>query len=178
MNYGHKLTDELQKDICAFIRSGAFLHDAFRAAGVPDRAWHEWMDPKHTRGKFFKLQNAIRTAQSHAKLFAASEVKQKDPFKWLANGPGRDAPGEPGWAAMAPPADTGEGKTIDPMQIPEFAQFVHNVRVVMAAYPDARRMLDDLNSLAFTDHLKTIEQQPLDEVKGGSDEASPAPPGN
>jgi hypothetical protein len=166
MNYGTRLTPELEHQILAFIRAGSFVHDAFRAAGVPDRAWQRWMDPAHTRGKFYNLQNKIKQAQATARIIAAQSVKKDDPFKWLANGPARDAPGEPGWAAMANPVEpTATGK-IDPLQFPEFVRFVNNVRIVMALFPEARKALDDLMLAEGNTHAIGEERHDGERVGG------------
>lgn len=128
----------------SFIRAGAFPHEAFRAAGVPDRVFSKWMDPAHQRGPFYALQTKVKQAQAIARIVAAQAVKKDDPFKWLANGPARDAPGEPGWAAMSNPVEPIDKASIDPLQFPEFVRFINNVRIVMACFPDARQMLDEL----------------------------------
>jgi hypothetical protein len=146
MNYGIKLTIELESTILAAIRQGGFIQDAFRLAGVPDKVWTAWLDTKHTRGQFYTLQNKIRQAQAVARFTASQQVKKDDPFKWCANGPGRDAPGDPGWAAMVTLAPTTDPKNLDPMLFPEFIRFVNNVRIVMAAFPEARLMLDQLQA--------------------------------
>jgi hypothetical protein len=144
MNYGVKFTPELEATILAVIRSGGFVQDAFRVAGVPDRTWQRWMNPSHTRGIFARLQTKIKQAEAVARVTAAQKVKADDPFKWSANGPGRDRPGEPGWAAMVPPAEPPSADKLDPAQFPEFVRFLNAVRIVMAVYPDARKMLDEL----------------------------------
>jgi hypothetical protein len=44
-----KLTPEIQRSICAFIRKGAFPHVACEAAGVPEEvflSWLEWGSPR------------------------------------------------------------------------------------------------------------------------------------
>ena len=144
MNYGIKLTPELENQILSFIRAGAWPHEACRAAGVPDRVYTRWLDPSHTRGRLYEFQNKLKQAQAIARIVAAQAVKKEDPFKWLANGPARDAPGEPGWAAMSNPVEVADLKSIDPLQFPEFVKFVNAVRIVMATFPEARIMLDDL----------------------------------
>lgn len=158
MNYGVKLTQELENTILAAIRQGAWIHHAFRLAGVPDRIWRKWMDTTVTRGKLYHFQNKIKQAQAMACFIANQEIKKNDPFKWAANGPGRDAPGEPGWAAMTNPIEPTDTKSTDPMQFPEFVRFVNNVRLVMAMYPDARKMLDELN--AQTEPIAIGETKP------------------
>jgi hypothetical protein len=146
MNYGFKLTPQVKATLLAAIRSGAFIQDAFRIAGVPDKTWRLWMDSKLTRGVYYTLQNEIKQAQSIAKVIAAQAVKADDPFKWCANGPGRDMPGEPGWAAISNPSEPTSITKVDPLQFPEFLKFVNNVRIVMAHFPEAKKMLDSLNN--------------------------------
>jgi len=146
MNYGIKLDQQITATILAAIRSGAFLQDAFRIAGVPDKIWTKWMNPNLTRGPYYELQNQVKQAQSVAKVLAAQAVKKDDPFKWCANGPGRNVAGEPGWAAIAAPTEPANTNRIDPLQFPEFLRFITNVRIVMAYFPDAKKMLDELNN--------------------------------
>src|SRR5262249_50057639 len=97
MNYGVKLTPELEAQIIAMIRQGAFPQDAFRAAGVPDQIREKWLDPNLKRGRYAKLRQKVAQAVATARAFAAIEIRKTEPFKWAANGPARDAPGEPGW---------------------------------------------------------------------------------
>jgi hypothetical protein len=146
MRLSHKLDQEIENTILAAIRQGAWLQDAFRIAGIPDSTWRRWMDPALTRGRFYNFQTKVKQAQAQARFLAAQAVKKEDPFKWLANGPGRDQPGEPGWASMTNPHEPTDNAQTDPMQFPDFVKFVNNVRIVMALFPEARRMLDELQA--------------------------------
>lgn len=146
MNYGTKLTPELQAQILASLSAGAFLADAFRAAGIPDRAWKRWMDPTIVRGPYYAFQNKVKQRQAICRVLAAKAVKEADAYKWCANGPGRDQPGEPGWAAVTAPCEPLSAQNVDPLQFPEFLRFVNNVRLVMYHFPEAAKMLNELNN--------------------------------
>jgi len=144
MNTTVKLTPQLKSTILAALRGGAFLHDAFRLAAVPDHIWRRWLTSTHTRGRLYAFQCEIKQAQAQARFLAAQAVKAESPDKWLANGPGRDIPGEPGWAAMTQPNIPALSGEIDPTTIPAFAKFVHNVRLVFACFPAAAAMFEQL----------------------------------
>jgi hypothetical protein len=45
----------------------------------------------------------VRQAVAEARLKAEIEVFTSDPVFWLRNGPGKDAPGNPGWSAPVKP---------------------------------------------------------------------------
>lgn len=150
MNAKLKLDPQLKSTILAAIRGGAFLHDAFRLAGVPDHLWRRWMSATHPRGRLYAFQTEVKQAQSQARFLAAQTVKAEAPDKWLANGPGRDTPGEPGWAAMTQPNLPPVASEIDPSTVPAFARFLHNVRLVLNCFPEAAAMLDQLQQAQTT----------------------------
>ncbi len=82
MNRKLKLTGELQKNICAFIRAGGFAHVAAEAAGVPValfEQWLKWGEATHKaahRKQYIAFREAVLQAQSEARLAAEIQAYQ------------------------------------------------------------------------------------------------------
>ena len=137
-----RLTPELQAQIVAGIRAGGFPHVAAAAFGVPEWLFNTWIEwgtrkkpPPKNPYKAFAL--AIEQAQAQARLKAEMSAMEHDVRFWLKNGPARDLPGKPGWAAMVRPILTGNQQTINLFGSPDFLQFMATLRGVLAPYPEA-----------------------------------------
>jgi len=84
------LTAELQRDICAFIRAGAYDYAAAEACGISRRAFFEWLERgegESKRGRapiYVQFTRAIRRAQAEARVSAEVTVKKIDPKWWLS----------------------------------------------------------------------------------------------
>src|SRR5690348_10863514 len=104
-------TDEQLRSITAFIRSGGFPLVAAEAAGVSRERFEQWLQlGSITKGKTTPYRTftlAVRQAVAEARLKAEIEVFTSDPVCWLRNGP-KDAPGNPGWSALAVPVKAEE----------------------------------------------------------------------
>jgi hypothetical protein len=96
------LTPELQRDICAFIRAGAYDYAAAEACGISRRTFFEWLERgerESRRGRspvYMQFARAIRRAQSEARVSAEITVKKIDPKWWLSR-MHRERPDAPGW---------------------------------------------------------------------------------
>ena len=96
------LTAELQRDICAFVRAGAYDYAAAEACGISRRAFFEWLERgerESTRGRapvYVQFARAIRRAQAEARVSAEVTVKKIDPKWWLSR-MHRERPDAPGW---------------------------------------------------------------------------------
>jgi hypothetical protein len=102
------LTEEIQQQIVAMVRAGAFAHVAASAAGVPERTFYEWLErgeQRHpTRSSTSKLRAfalAVRTAQSEARAAAEIRVHREHPRYWLTHA-ARTKPGSEGWTQPPP----------------------------------------------------------------------------
>jgi hypothetical protein len=116
------LTPELEARICADIERGAFDYVAAEANGVGRDTFREWLargegrDPKRpSSARFAAFAAAVREARSKARLRREVAVAADDPLAWLMKGPGRERPGEPGWAAMQRHEGTGKDGEREPV---------------------------------------------------------------
>ena len=86
-----KLTDESQDKICLFIKAGAYIETAAKAAGISKQTFYNWME-KGNSGRFpryVEFMDAIEKALVHAELVdigridkaAASGVWQASAWK-------------------------------------------------------------------------------------------------
>lgn len=130
-------TPEVQHDIAAFLRAGAFLRVAVEAAGVDWNDYRRWLtagNSEEATSQPQQFRREVRRAQAQGRLRAETEVFQKQPLQWLKHGPGRQRPGHPGWAALPRSASRSRG---------------------------ARRLLDvPANQRLFARLLAAVEQEP------------------
>jgi hypothetical protein len=96
------LTADLQKRLCALIRSGAYQYSAAEACGINRRTFFDWIqrgEGTSNRGQlpvYAQFVRAVREAQAVCRANAEIEVRRLDPKWWLAR-MHRDQPGFPGW---------------------------------------------------------------------------------
>lgn len=137
-----RLTPQVQKDIVALLRAGAFAHVAAEAAGVRWALYRRWL----TRGKkagpktrFHVFRTEVMRATAQARARAELEVYQKSPLLWLKHGPGRERHARPGWtnparpAALKPAGDTAHALD-DPVTRELFADLLD----ALTPFPEAR----------------------------------------
>jgi hypothetical protein len=99
-----KLAPELVQAISTHIRDGAFDWVAAQAAGIGTTTYYRWLEWGARRGArrvYREFREAILTARAEARVQAEMRVYQEDRATWLLRGPGRERPGQPGWAASA-----------------------------------------------------------------------------
>ena len=93
-----KLTPDVEQQIVAYIRSGAFDWVAAQAAGIGRTTFYRWMQAgENGEGPYDSFYAAVREARAVARVAAEMEVRNNNPLAWLRYGPGRARPGEPGW---------------------------------------------------------------------------------
>lgn len=110
-----KLTPEIQTLIINATRVGAYAHVAAQAAGIAPATFFRWMseemlqhpDPEVV-AMFDTFQTEVRKAQGAARMLAEKKVREDNPLAWLRFGPGREAPGNPGWTSMSKVELTGK----------------------------------------------------------------------
>jgi hypothetical protein len=96
------LTQTVTATIVEQIRGGAVVETAAAAAGVSQATFHEWMAlGEGGEEPFGEFATAVRQASARARLQLEQWVWEHDPLSWLLFGPGRERPGEPGWAKPA-----------------------------------------------------------------------------
>src|SRR4051812_27893499 len=101
---------DLEHTILAGVRAGGYPHVAAEAAGVDADNWRRWLalgKKKNAREPYRGFWLRLQQAKAQARLLREIEVAKEDPRFWLKNGPGRDLPESPGWAAMVRPILTG-----------------------------------------------------------------------
>lgn len=133
-------TPELENTILAGVRAGGYPHVAAAAAGVDDASFAEWVERgsrKNAREPYKGFVRRLRQAEGQARLMREIEAAKADPQFWLKNGPGRDLPGKPGWAAMIRPTLSSTTQTINLFTSPDFLTFMATLRAVLAPYPEA-----------------------------------------
>jgi hypothetical protein len=138
-----KLTDELSRTICAYIRAGAFPHVAAEAAGVPAELFEVWMHMAETsrgqaKNRYAKFRVIVLQARAQARLAAEMAVLKDKPADWLRNGPGKEADPSKGWTQPI------RAKFEDKRQVsihlhPELSNLFAAVLEVLAPFPEARQ---------------------------------------
>jgi hypothetical protein len=97
-----KLTAELQKRICAYIRAGAYDYAAAEACGINRRTFFDWMQRGEGTSQrkqslvYVQFERAVREAHAECRVSAEVEVRRADPKWWLSR-MHRDQPSAPGW---------------------------------------------------------------------------------
>lgn len=97
-----KLTPEVQSQIVALIRGGAFGHVAARAVGVSKSTYFDWLRRGEAAkgGKYVDFRDAVDKARAYARMGAEIEVRKMNPLAWLRLGPGRATFTEAGWTDL------------------------------------------------------------------------------
>jgi hypothetical protein len=134
---------ELTRTIAAYIRAGAYPHVAAAAAGVEPGVFDDWMD-KGTKRRaveaYRQFAAAVQLATAQARLAAEMAVHQEDPRTWLTKGPGKDAPGKPGWSGVVKPlVAVDNSKTVNLLADPGSAALISLLLAALAPYPEARK---------------------------------------
>jgi hypothetical protein len=144
MNTKIKLTPEIEQQIMAGIRAGGYAHVSAAAFGVPEAifdTWLKWGTSKTAKDPYKRFARNIEQAQAQARLKAEMLAMEHDPRTWLKNGPGRDLPEKPGWAATVRPILTAGQQTLNIFLSPEFLAFMQTLRAVLTPYPEALRAI-------------------------------------
>lgn len=101
------LTPEIERTILAYVRAGAFLYVAARAAGISERTLDDWLargEDRHpsrpTSPKLRRFARELRGAQAEARVGAEIRVYRESPAHWLRYA-ARSKPGHDGWSEPA-----------------------------------------------------------------------------
>ena len=143
MRHKTKLTAELESTILSWIRAGGYPHVAAVAAGVPESLWRQWQERGKRRNPYKRFFAKISQAHATARLKAETAMLDEDPRFWLKHGPGREGPGNPGWANMVSPMPPQTSETSNVFLSGEFLQFMATLRSALAPYPEALMALSN-----------------------------------
>jgi hypothetical protein len=143
MKHKIKLTQELQNTILSWIRAGGYPHVAALAAGIPEPVWRHWQERGKRRNPYKRFFVQVAQAHATARLKAETATLDEGARFWLKHGPGREGPGNPGWANMVSPMLTQTSETSNVFLSGEFLQFMATLRAALAPYPEALMALSN-----------------------------------
>jgi hypothetical protein len=135
-----RLTPAVQQAITAYIRAGGFPHVAAEAAGVPRAVFQRWLrrgQEAGARRAYRQFAAAVRQALAQARLGAEIAVLKNRPLDWLKCGPGREAPGSPGWTGTVK-APAAAGPRANPLLRPEMQELLAGLLQALSPFPEAR----------------------------------------
>lgn len=156
-----ELTPEISKQICAFIRSGAFPHIAAGACGVSRDEFESWLsmgDPTN-RKKGWKphpvytpFWRDVLMAKSQARIRAEMAVLSgnpdlgidPNPESWLKNGPGKDRQDDPGWSSSVRPVVHENNMQVNLLLSPQMQGMFSAMLQALSPWPEARMAIADL----------------------------------
>lgn len=106
------LTRAMAEAIIKDVTEGGYPNQVARQHGIPSSTWYEWLK----RGRGGLLANGVKAPQplidfieavdraaAQALNVASMEVYKENKLAWLLKGPGRERPGQPGWADRTMP---------------------------------------------------------------------------
>jgi hypothetical protein len=87
-----KLTKAVARRICTRIRQGAFPHVAALAEGIGGEKFKDYL------AKYPAFRHDCERAHGEVRAQVERHLVENEPKAWALKGPGRDKPGQPGWA--------------------------------------------------------------------------------
>jgi transposase-like protein len=134
-----KLTPEVQQKIVDAILEGAYDWVAARAVGINQDTFYYWLQRGEAgESPYSEFSEAVGHARAEARRGAEAAVRKSDPLSWLMKGPGRERPGEPGWAS---PSDTRQMEAVQGSG-PTWAQWAAlqaQLLAILLKYPDVHQ---------------------------------------
>jgi hypothetical protein len=70
-------------------------------------------------------------------------VFDEDPKTWLTRGPGKDAPGRPGWSGVVKPIINVDNRQVNMLQDPTANALLTLLFEALTPFPDARKAVAD-----------------------------------
>ncbi len=157
----YKLTDEIWKQIVAYVRAGGFPHIAAEACGIPREVFDGWIAraelPTKGARRFRAFRDEVIQAQAIARLNAEIKVLKDDPLSWLRSGPGRETSSGPGWTVPTKPLHR-HARALNALMHPEVQTLLAVIMQALAPFPEARAVL--AQAMANLHEPKVIEQKP------------------
>lgn len=135
-----KLTEQIQNDICNFIRSGGFPNIAAEATGIPVETFQKWIKQgrqSKRNCKYRKFYQEVNKSIAIARLTAEIQIKSEKPELWLKSGPGKETEENPGWTTATAPRHNSNNTTINILTTPEGFQLLGIIRTALANFPQA-----------------------------------------
>ena len=127
-----RLTDDVEKQILAFLRAGGTPHVAAQAAGISADCFAQWFqEGKSPRGRrrYRRFAQAVEQAAAQARLGAEVNLHRDKPLEWLKQGP---AGGE--WGR-----DTGK-RSSSCLTLAEVRALLAELLQALEQYPEARQV--------------------------------------
>ena len=126
------LTDDVEKQILAFLRAGGTPHVAAQAAGISADSFAQWcQEGKSPRGRrrYRRFVQAVEQAAAQARLGAEVNIHRDKPLEWLKQGP---AGGE--WGRSPGKRSSGF------LTMVEVQALLAEVLMALEEYPEARQV--------------------------------------
>lgn len=130
---------EAARQLLGFIRAGGYPHVAAEAAGVPAAVFRHWLELGERPGAhdpYRRFVREVRQAAAAARLVVEHGVYKKDPKFWLAHGPGKETPGNPGWTGEVRPLGLEQGSAAPGQD--EWRRACEDLLQALVEYPEAR----------------------------------------
>lgn len=140
-----RLSPELQEQVVAGIRAGAFPHVAAQAFGVSRRSFHRWRKLGRSNegdADFHSFACAVDQAIAQARLRAEIKIFAEQPKIWLQHGPGRETSDSPGWTVAVKPAAKTQTRS-NPFTMPEVQELIDAVLDALEGQPQAQAAIAD-----------------------------------
>jgi hypothetical protein len=145
-----RLTTKLIRDLCGYIRGGAFEQVACEALGVPEELFRDWLargQGRQARGLVRELACQVRQARALARVKPEMDMRTEQPQLWLLQGPGKETPDSPGWSA--PPRSAGATAAPADRTDTELVDFIVALLQALRPFPDARAAVAPLAARFF-----------------------------
>jgi hypothetical protein len=123
-----------------YIRAGAYEDVAAEAAGVPRAVYRHWLargEGQEAEEPYRTFARRVQAAKAQTRVWAEIQMREKEVRNWLKCGPGKEAPGNPGWSKEAAPATPADGRG-DPLDSPEIDRVWAILDVALIPYPEMR----------------------------------------
>jgi len=140
-----RLNRELQEQIVAGIRAGAFPQVAAQAFGVSRRSFLRWRRlGRSNEGdtEFVAFASAVDQAAAQARLRAEMGVFTEQPRIWLQHGPGRETSECPGWTVAIKPTSKAKVAS-NAFAMPEVQELIDIVLGALEGQPDVQADIAD-----------------------------------
>ena len=140
-----RLSLELQEQVVAGIRAGAFPHVAAQAFGVSRRSFNRWRRLGRSNegdAEFHSFACAVDQAIAQARLRAEIKIFTEQPRIWLQHGPGRETSDSAGWTVAVKPAVKAR-TAANPFAMPEVQELIRVVIDCLDGQPQVQAKIAD-----------------------------------
>jgi hypothetical protein len=130
-----------ERMILLAIRAGAFAHVAAEAADLPARVFDRYLRAGRRAGappRLRRFARLVRQAVAQARLKVEMEMREDDPKFWLCHGPGRETRTRVGWTTATKPLFDAAGPESNPLDSPEFREWLSQLLELLTPFPDLR----------------------------------------